>query len=218
MREALRELLAVPPGEFTAARSRLVRQGARELAKVRKPALRLWAANRAVTARPDAAGRLATATRRLRDLEAAIAGGEKAAGAALREAAADQRRQLEVLEAEAAQHARGAAADAREIIRRAAVADGQAWEDLRAGVLLQEPVPAGESVFGVAAAALPEPDRGRSTGEADRRRRLEEAQRLRAEAGRLEREAEQLEEEARRARKKASAAAARAAEAEGSLT
>lgn len=214
MRDRLRELMAVSPGEFTAARARLVRTGARELAKVRKPPLKLWAANRAVTERPDAAGRLESATRRLRELEAAIAGGEKRAGASLREAAADQKRELDTLESEAAKHARSAAADAREIIRRAAVAGGERWSDLRDGVLFEDPPAPAESVFGLDAAALPRPERGRVAEDRDRRRHEEEAKRLRAEADRLALEADQLEAQARRARDRADAAAQRAAEAE----
>src|SRR5207248_8057134 len=130
-RDRLRELLTVPPGEFTATRTRLARAGARELAKVRKPPLKVWAANRAVAERPDSARRLEDSTRRLRELEAAIAGGEKGAGAELRQAAAAQRRELDTLESEAAKHARGAAAEDREIIRRAA-GGGQASTDERA--------------------------------------------------------------------------------------
>jgi len=216
-RDALRELLSVEPGEFTATRTRLTRAGARELAKVRKPPLKVWVANRAVTERPDSARRLEDSTRRLRELEAAIAGGEKGAGAELREAAAAQRRELDTLESEAAKYARGAAADAREIIRRAAATGGQAWQDLRDGVLLQEPVAAEESVFGVAAVDLPKPERARATDDAARRRRQEEAHALRAEADRLAREADELEREARRARARADAAEARAAAADAAI-
>lgn len=214
VRVALRELMAAPPDEFVAVRKRLVREGARELAKVRKPPLRLWAANRAVSGRLDAADRLAAATRRLRELEAAIAGGEKRAGADLRQAAADQKRELDTLESEAAQHARSAAAESREIIRRAVVGGAQAWQDLREGVLFDEPGAAEESVFGLAAAALPRLDRARPSEDVDRRLRREEAERLRAEARRLAREADELEEQARRARGRAEAASERAAAAE----
>jgi len=216
-RDLLRELLSVEPGEFIATRTRLARAGARELVKVRKPPLKVWVANRAVTERPDSAGRLEDWTRRLRELEAAIAGGEKGAGAELREAAAAQRRELDTLESEAAKHARGAAADAREVIRRAAAAGGQAWQDLRDGVLLQEPVALEESVFGVAAADLPRPERASATDDAARRRRQEEARALRAEADRLAREAGEMENEARRARSRADAAEAKAAAADASL-
>ena len=217
MTDALRELMAAAPDEFIAVRKRLAREGAPELAKVRKPPLKLWAANRAVSERPDAADRLAAATRRLRELEAAIAGGEKRAGADLRQAAADQKRELDTLESEAAQHARSAAPESREIIRRAVVGGGQAWAELRAGVLFDEPGAPEESVFGLAAAALPKPERARATEEAEQRRRREEAEHLRAEAHRLAQEAEELEEQARRARGRADAAADRAAAAEAKL-
>lgn len=206
--------MSVPPEEFVATRTRLARTGKPELSKVRKPPLKLWAANRAVVERPDAAERLADATRRLRELESAIAGGEKGVGAALRESAAAQKRELDTLESEAAKHARAAAADAREIIRRAVLAGGDTWSDLRDGVLFDDPAPPEESVFGLQTAELPAPDRARAAEDAERRRRREEAARLRAEADRLSREAEQLEEEARRARGRADAASARAVEAE----
>jgi hypothetical protein len=215
VRDELRELMAAAPSEFVATRTRLARAGARDVAKVRKPALKLWTANRAVTERPDAAERLDAATRRLRQLESAIAGGEKRAGAELRQAAADQKRELDVLESEAAKHARGAAAEAREIIRRAAVGGGDAWADLRDGVLFEEPAAPEESVFGLEAAVLPKPDQRRATEEAEQRQRRAEAQRLRAEADRLALEAADLEEQARRARSRADSAAARAADAEG---
>jgi hypothetical protein len=214
VRDALRDLMSAPPSEFVAVRTRLAREGTRELAKVRKPPLKLWVANRALTARPDAAERLEAATTRLRELESAIAGGEKGAGAELRQAAADQKRELDVLESEAAKHARGAAAEAREIIRRAAVGGGATWSDLRDGVLFEDPVAPEESVFGLEAAALPKPERARANDDAERRRRRDEAHRLRAEADRLEREAAELEEQARHARRRAETANARAAEAE----
>lgn len=209
--------MAAEPADFVATRSRLVKAGSRELAKVRKPPLKLWAANRAVAERPDAAGRLEAATRRLRELESAIAGGEKGAGAELRQAAADQKRELDVLESEAAQHARTAAAEAREIIRRAVVAGGDAWSGLRGGVLLQEPAAPEGSVFGLAETALPMPARAAAAEDAEHRRRQDEARRLRDDADRLAREAGRLEEEARQARNRADAAAALASAAEAGL-
>jgi hypothetical protein len=215
-RELLRELMSVPPGEFVATRTRLVRGGARDLAKLRKPPLRLWAANRALAARPDAAGRLEAAMRRLRQLEAAIAAGERAAGAQLREAGADSKRELDTLESEAAQHAPGVAAEARELIRRAAVEGGRTWEDLRDGVLLEEPSTASDAVFALATASLPEPRRAAAERTTERRQRETEVKRLQAEARRLDEEATRLEEEAHRARDRAAAAAARASEADRS--
>lgn len=230
--DALRGLLAAPPGEFVAARAEAVRAlkargeaaAARELAAVRKPALRLWAANRAAAGSPDAAERLASATAELREAERRVAGGGKGLGSTLREAAAEQRRQLDVLEAEArrvleeAGAATGAAAEARAILRSAVLAGGDSWARLAGGVLLDEPS-AGE-VFALGEADLPK--RAAASRDRSERHRQQEARaaarEARAQAIELDRVARDLEEQARQARRRAEAAAAKAEAAERALS
>lgn len=223
-REQLKELMAAPPAEFTAVRTRLVREGARELAKVRKPPLKLWAANRAMAARRDAVERLAAVTRHLQELERSIAHGQKGAGAELRSAAADQRRELDVLESEARSQltaihvSPSAAVEARDIIRTAALAGAELWSDLAEGVLTHPPDEPGDAVFGVAEAELPRPRVVDAKRQEERFKRLAEAAAvLRAEAVRLRQEAERLQDEAHQMKRRADSAEARASEAESKL-
>lgn len=228
-RERLRRLFAAHPEDFTRLRGEAQRElravGAKEaaarLGKARRPPLRLWAANRAVSGRPDAAERLAGATAELHEVERAAAAGATGAGARLRQAAGEQRRQLDVLEAEARSAlaeisaAPAAAAEARDLIRAAVVAGGEPWRDLLDGVLEGAPPPA-ESVFGLPAAELPEPA-ARPDPAAERRRdeqAMEGARRARELADRLDAEAEELESRAAEARRKADAAGAAATAAE----
>lgn len=231
--DRIRDLLAAPPADFVSARSAAARElkasgdaaAASELAALRKPPLRVWAANRAAQSRADSARRLADATARLRDAERRVAMGERGLGAALREAAVEQRRQLEVLEAEArrlledAGAAASAAGEAREILRVAVREGGAAWRRLASGTLLEEPVAEDDSVFALAAADLPSrpPDR-RDQAEQRRLVRVEAAARdARAQAIALDRAARDLEDRARAARRRADAAAAQADEAEAEL-
>ena len=230
--ETVRQLLAAAPGDFVAARASAVRQlkadghaaAAAEVAKLRKPPLKLWAANRAAVSRADAAWHLAGATGQLREVERRVAAGEKSLGTDLREAAAEQRRQLDVLESEARRlldevgSAPDAAAEAREILRIAVRTGGAAWDSLVRGALLDEPAGEEESVFAVAAADLPvrAPAAARDA-ESRRAEVAAAAQAARAEAITLDREARELEDQARAARRRADGAAAKADAAEAAL-
>lgn len=231
--DVIRDLLAAPPGDFVNARSAAARDLrsngekalAAEVLKVRKPQLRVWAANRAAATRSDAARRLGDAADRLREVERRVAAGEKGVGADLRESAAEQRRQLDVLEAEArrllenAGSSASAAAEAREILRLASREGGEAWRRLLAGILLEEPGAEQTSVFALAVEDLPA-RASAPPGASESKRRLEAeaaARDARAQAIALDRAARELEEEARAARRRADAAAVKAEELEAAL-
>lgn len=156
-------LFDVPPAEFVRERSRLVARlradgrgdDARALARLRKPSVALWAANRAARSEPATVTRLIQAVDRVK---AAHLGGRQD----LRDAMESQRATLDELIA-SARRAIGAAGvrATPELVARVsatvlgAAIDADARADLRAGRLLHERAASGFEAFGDAVGRVP---------------------------------------------------------------
>jgi hypothetical protein len=140
--EGVAELYGVDPSEFVAARALLVKRlkadgdtaRAGEVAKLRKPSVVAAAINRVARRRADDIDRLVTASEALADAQrAALLGGD---AAELRAAAADRRRLLADVAADATAEAGAAKAAEVSATVEAALADDALVTDLRRGTLV----------------------------------------------------------------------------------
>ena len=227
----LAQLYSVPPAEFTAARNRkaaeLRKSGrtteARAVSRLRKPSAALWAVNRLARTDPKGLASFIEAVERLRRSQLR---GPRASAEALR----DQRAALDALVGAARDGLVQTGLTASQaIVRRisntlmgAAIDRGHA-DSLRRGQLTEELAAPGFEAFGgerVARARLrlvppPAPassgqenavarDKARAV-EAERQRRIREAEHLEREATERRRSVEQLEAESAEARAKAAA-------------
>lgn len=248
------ELLARPLDQFTAERNTrakdLKAQGQAELAtavaKLKKPPVHLWAANRA--ARQDAGllGKLRQGAEEVtktqtgrstnpRELRAASERFQERLDDAVKATA-------EILRKDGHAATEEAERRIREIFRVTAMQDGEAWEQLKQGALLAEPA-AGDDVlvmFQAGAPAPPGTKRGGGKGkvaqieadphelraaeraarlDAERAEQLEAtARRLRAEADEAAAQAKRADERAREAEKEAGAARAQATKSARAVT
>ena len=242
----IRELYAVSPTEFVAARDALARslatEGSADAARVkrlRRPTLAVWLLNAVARERPDDVTRLFAAGDRLRQAQIRAVGGDatemRASGAALRDAVAHG---LAAAREIAAGQDRGMGTTVLDQVERAlrgvATADVVARAPLRQGVLEQLPAPGGiELLTGLA--AVPQPAAGRhdprsSPGarerapephgsrarDAERKQKATERN-ARAEAARRERERRQALAEAERRERSFRAAEDRLQKAEREL-
>lgn len=146
-------LYAASPDDFVAARDALARalradgdrEGAAAVRALRKPTRAAWAVNAAVRERPQAAGELADAARRLQDVQQEVlAGGDPTL---LRAADARAREAVDAL-AGAAPVADPATLDKVRATLRAAIADPGVLAEVLSGRLVRERVASGFGGFG----------------------------------------------------------------------
>ncbi|HEY7196277.1 MAG TPA: hypothetical protein VH306_03755 [Gaiellaceae bacterium] len=242
LEEALDELYAVEPEQFTARRNELRKElkdtvgaeAAEEVGRRRRPPVAAWALNRLARTQRDDVRRFVRDAERVRGLQEALLGGTRPKD--LDKAVADLRRQLGELSkaatgiaAEAGHSATAVSDRIFETLFAAAADEGQSAE-LLAGRLEKESKPAGFG-FGPGAAVSPGRARtksGREAGSSAAARKKEQAKRRVAEAGEkvkeakreaaeAEREVRRLEGELRSASRGAERAAARLADAEAKL-
>lgn len=239
----VRELVASPLDEFTARRNARVQElrasGARELAaevaKLRRPSVALWVANR-LAADGDTVAAVRKAMVAATDAQARGAADElRGATAGLQQALDDTAANAKVVSSDAGHHASDQTAlQVREIVRLAALSGADDWQRLLAGTLVHEPSVA--MALGPIPVPRVSPEPQHDAGEVDDRARHEalsaarrkaahdaralersaqRASRLRAQADELmqraaaaERQAEEAAAEADHAREEAAASAA----------
>jgi hypothetical protein len=181
--EVARELYALAPGEFTAARNARAKQaragGDRELAgqvqALRKPTAAAWAVDALVRHHPDAVADLLALGAQLRDAQEARAGDRlRELNRRQHELMAVARRHAEALAAEAGQALTGQVAVQLEGTLRAAMTDLDAADAVRTGLLTSDlqstgfgPVEVGDALAVPGAPALmPASDAGAGSGRA----------------------------------------------------
>jgi hypothetical protein len=205
------KLLAVAPAEFVAERNRLAEElrdsgrsaEAATVARIPKPSAVVLAVNRAARSRPKAAGAAADAALRVRKTQV---GGDPEA---FRKARAELEESLELLADVAEAHVASPGKRPSEAMRRRvrdllrnAVADDEAREALRRGVLATETETSGFALF---AGVVPAPGprkRGTaaaSSDDAQTVRRCERERALRDDLARAEQELKEAERSAQQA-------------------
>lgn len=205
----IRDLYAVPPADFVAARDALARAlaaerspAAAEVKRLRRPPLAAWLLNAVARRRPEVVAEVFAAGDRLRQAQAAGDGEAlRASSAALREAVAAGVAAAREL---AARDGGGAAAlgEVERALRAVATTERAARAALE-GAVLERPPRAGDAdLLGGAAVARP-------TREAERERRAAERA-ARAEAARRDRERRRAAAEVERAEQAVRAAEDRA--------
>jgi hypothetical protein len=189
LRSLTAELLAQPLDQFTARRNARVKELkasgqadlARDLATLKKPAVPLWATNQ-IRDRTLLGG-LRRAAQSVARAQASAATGGANAGQDLRAASEEFQRHIESVATTAANalrqgtHAVGEETlrRIREIVRLAALQDGETWDRLQEGSLVTEPRPGDDMLEMFAAGATP--GTGRRAEQAEARRAAELAER-----------------------------------------
>ena len=160
MNDRLRDLYAVPPAEFVAARDALAKElraakheaEAKEVASLRRPTAPVWAVNQLARRSPAEVEHLLETSERVRGAQLRGAGGD-----ALRAAMADQRAAMAKLERGAEQVLRGAGLQAspgalrtvQSTLQAAATGSRELREALRSGTMREALEPAGfEALLG----------------------------------------------------------------------
>src|SRR5712671_5779119 len=160
MNDRLRDLYAVPPAEFVAARDALAKElraakheaGAKEVASLRRPTAPVWAVNQLARRSPAEVEHLLETSERVRGAQLRGAGGD-----ALRAAMADQRAAMAKLERGAEQVLRGAGLQAspgalrtvQSTLQAAATGPRELREALRSGTMREALEPTGfEALLG----------------------------------------------------------------------
>jgi hypothetical protein len=218
MTDRLRELFAVPPAEFVAARDALAKElrasrredEAKEVASLRRPTAPVWAVNQLARRAPSDVEELLDSSERVE--KAQLRG---AAGDELRAAMSAQRAALAKLERGAEQILRGAGLQSspaalrtmQSTLQAAATGAREMRERLRSGTLLEELEPAGFEVLlgaGIAGGHGHEPATKTATSTSSRRDAAAASRAAKAEARQAKLRAEQqAREERKRARETA---------------
>jgi hypothetical protein len=230
--QAMRELYALPPGDFTSARDARVKElradGDRDAAAavkaLRRPTVAAWALNQLARSRAEDVERLLDAGVRLRSAqEELLGGGDRAAfqeaATAERDLVADLTADATTLASEAGERSGGLREKVAETLHAAAL-DEETAEELRAGRLTRER----EAIGGFGAAGggpappsaakkekkTPRPSAKRSDRESESRQRLAAAK---TDEQQARRELEAAEKAVRNAQERAEAARVHAEEA-----